>query len=546
MSSFLKLTSNFTNVSIIFLQIKFIFREIIFRYLHLKNIITWSKEINMRLLFFNLILFLLSGKFICKTVNGKFNHCNNKFCEEVEEIEVVQYFDKCTEYPYVKFFSKHLGKTMDGFLNQIGDLITDPQVEIPCNRKVKLDNYRDFSIEREDHRARVIESLIDKKTDEIINVNYFKRPLKNIIKDYICLAFLILILILIIVYRVAFKNFFVRILSYCAPHWLNELRKQLKKNKIENDEEDKKTKKQTKKNKEKFSPIKVIVHNPKADNNSSAKRKKANVSKNSLISDDEDSFINEKTNRQLSFYTPTAPAPQHFYSPLYPPLPPQIIQQPIIHQFQNQPQIHSTLHSQHIPNHHSQNQPVVQSTSQNLHQQSQTNSHTQPLHSTNQLHSQTNSHIQPHIQPQIQSQIQQHTQPHHSTNQLQSPTHSYIQPNTQTYHSINQLQSPSLSSNILQPMLNQGQPITPIRQGSVLIPAYDTLPSFQPSPHIPMNRSPPFSPIRMETNGGKSPCPLCPSRYQTEKGIKQHCRMTHPQYELTLKNRLWGYIFRGQ
>jgi hypothetical protein len=314
----------------------------------------------MRLLFFNLILFLLSGKFICKTVKSEFNHCNNKFCEEIEEIEVVQYFDKCTEYPYVKFISKHLGKMMDGFLNQKGDLITEPQVEIPCNRKVKPDNYRDFSIESD------------------------------------------------------------------------------------------------------------------------------------------------------------------------------------------QPQIHSTLHSQHIPNHHSQNQPVVQSTSQNLHQQSQTNSHTQPLHSTNQLHSQTNSHIQPHIQPQIQSQIQQHTQPHHSTNQLQSPTHSYIQPNTQTYHSINQLQSPSLSSNILQPMLNQGQPITPIRQGSVLIPAYDTLPSFQPSPHIPMNRSPPFSPIRMETNGGKSPCPLCPSRYQTEKGIKQHCRMTHPQYELTLKNRLWGYIFRGQ
>ena len=75
------------------------------------------------------------------TVKGRFNYCSKDGCEEIDEIEVVQLFDTCTDYPFVKFLSKTLNKMCSGFINQLGDLVTEAQPSVVCDRNIKINKY---------------------------------------------------------------------------------------------------------------------------------------------------------------------------------------------------------------------------------------------------------------------------------------------------------------------------------------------------------------------------------------------------------------------
>ena len=61
------------------------------------------------------------------------------------------------------------------------------------------------------------------------------------------------------------------------------------------------------------------------------------------------------------------------------------------------------------------------------------------------------------------------------------------------------------------------------------------------------NRSPPFTPIYLNDRA-KSPCPICPvderNAFAGKKGISQHFRMKHPNFEVKTKDLIFGYMAR--
>jgi hypothetical protein len=63
--------------------------------------------------------------------------------------------------------------------------------------------------------------------------------------------------------------------------------------------------------------------------------------------------------------------------------------------------------------------------------------------------------------------------------------------------------------------------------------------------HSIHNRSPPFTPIILN-DGMKSPCPICPqsskNAFEGRKGITQHFRFKHPNFDVKVKDMIFGFM----
>ena len=191
------------------------------------------------LIFKLVIAFVILSLRSTATVKGKFNYCNKDGCEEIDEIEVVQLFDTCTDYPFVKFLSKTLNKMCSGFINQLGDLVTEAQPSVVCDRNIKINKYDGFTIQREKNRAKVtypnLESKISEEiVQEIFNRKYFKRPIGEILKDFYLIGISIIISFIIIFviwkYKQILRKKLFKVCSCLTPHWLSKLIKNCQKN----------------------------------------------------------------------------------------------------------------------------------------------------------------------------------------------------------------------------------------------------------------------------------------------------------------------------
>jgi hypothetical protein len=153
------------------------------------------------------ILFLFVTLSLCSgtKISGYFDHCTKEFCEIIKEIELVKNFEKCTKLPIVKFFSLNLKKVVPAvvdFVDGVGKLITSPQEEVICERKIK-NQYKNFDIIREDKTADVVfheTSNIENGQNfvDLINTNYFDKPMKYIVKDILIIVSCIVIFVIIL------------------------------------------------------------------------------------------------------------------------------------------------------------------------------------------------------------------------------------------------------------------------------------------------------------------------------------------------------------
>ena len=154
------------------------------------------------------IIFLLINFSLCSgtKIKGLYDHCTKEFCEIINEVELVTYFEKCTKLPIVKFFSHNLKKIVPAVLDLVDGakkLFTNPQEEINCERKT-YNRYKDFDIIREGKTASVIfneNPEIENSNDDVnlINPGYFERPVKFIIKDFVIIVACLIIIVIVLI-----------------------------------------------------------------------------------------------------------------------------------------------------------------------------------------------------------------------------------------------------------------------------------------------------------------------------------------------------------
>jgi hypothetical protein len=528
------------------------------------------------------LVVIFFGSIDLTSIRGKFNYWNQENLEEIDQIEVVQFFDTCTEYPLVKFLSKTLKKSVLGFINKLGDLITEPQTSVVCDRNIKVDNYEGFTIQREMNRAKVIFPKIENKiaeelVEEIFNKKYFNKPMGEIIKDFymfgITAIIIIIFIFLICKYSQFLKKYIFKCFFCCTPHWLSKLIKNFQNNKKIEEMElqdnideiivDKTFLAVLPKKKE---PKTITIDKEKYKSYLDEKGLKSfYVQKNEknqtdLLTDDEDSidFLTHS-----SYMTP----PQN---PSAPPIQRQLLQTPY--------PLYPTLYPMPI-----QQQQLIQHSTPQFNPNQQTKSLLVPTFD-HQHHSQLFSILpqQQHIQP---SQPNQLIIPQLPQSQLHSifPQQQQIQPAQPTQQIIPQLQQTQQHSILPQqhsilsqqhsilpqqhsilpqqhsilPQQQQIQPAQPTQQSQQhsILPQQQQIQPAQPTQQSPQQNNFPdqpqqelFSPIRVIPHA-RSPCPICPpeaqKRFEGEKGIKAHCRTQHRNYLLVLRDNIWGYIFNG-
>ena len=174
-----------------------------------------------------LILFIVVELSYSTTIFGKFEHCTNDFCEILPQADLVKSVVKCTKLPIFQFFSKKLNKLISGVLSYSekfsGKLITDPQEEISCEKKVE-NNFKDFTIIREGKTSEVVFQKLDQPSFDnifdILNKNYFSKPTQIILKD-VALLFTISFLFVIILIKV--KKYFPNIWGFLVKFFFGLL-----------------------------------------------------------------------------------------------------------------------------------------------------------------------------------------------------------------------------------------------------------------------------------------------------------------------------------
>ena len=157
------------------------------------------------------------------SIKGNFEHYNDdsNFKEYVKEVELVQDWDKCTEYPWIKFFSKAANGMVDGFLKEGKRIISTPQASISCSKNALENEFEDFTIKRHLKKATVVfKDFLKKPLEEIsknseealigiteaLNFSYFQKPLKFILRDSLIICAILVLMVLLIMKMRKNKN----------------------------------------------------------------------------------------------------------------------------------------------------------------------------------------------------------------------------------------------------------------------------------------------------------------------------------------------------
>ena len=213
-------------------------------------------------------------------VRGIFEYCTEQACEIIREIDVVSKYEKCTKLPIVKFFSKNANKVLPAvldFVGGVGKLITGPQEEISCQKRME-NNYKNFDIIREDNIANVIFHEDNPIIDNLINIGYFNKPIQLILRDFVVILAIVIIIAGIIAQVLKFKGKSISCCLCLLAFLMNHLNNKKKKTLAEKEAG----------SEQKTKPVSIPMYE---------------------ITDDEDESCNDYSRLNRDYHTPCAKSP---------------------------------------------------------------------------------------------------------------------------------------------------------------------------------------------------------------------------------------------
>ena len=480
----------------------------------------------MKLLRFSIFV-VMKTIFYGIKVPGNFEYCPTKdFCEIIKEIDVVETFNTCTKFPFVKFFSKAANKILRGFADPsesgsgVKQLVTQAQETIPCDlNKIKEDAFDGFNIVRVLNKARVDMKKNEsdsKSTDKMFLIveNYFSKPLKYIIRD------ILLLVVIFVVFSYIIKKLKLHKFNYCSLLTslclcISIISKLISKHK------NKKSKNEDGpcSSNDKHCEIK-LPNSEKSKINLNRNQINAQKESSDLIADDEDDSNYINLNR--AYFTPCGQSPQT-WSPKR--------QNKFTTNLQK-----INMNKESLNNHST---PIQRSAYLNH------NNFLNPQHLTPSAPTQSFSFQGENVQSNIRPLNNQYNLTHqHNTPQFMIPS-TYNSPDYTPvtfpeYIPPNYMNSMlGLKSQTVPPACNRLQ--TLIQHPPSFIPTQNQSSTIQP---LLNNGSPPFAPIVTRNNGENAACPIsgCGKSFKGVKGIKAHARYQHHDFVFIIKNGLEGFI----